>query len=73
MYKFIPLNISNDYIKFFVNNIIIYNIIMPSLKSFFLNWLHDDYRKYNCFIETGTHNGGTIFELEPYFNKLYTI
>jgi hypothetical protein len=46
---------------------------MPSLNNFFLNLLHDDYTKYNCFIETGTLNGGTIFSLEPYFNKLYTI
>lgn len=46
---------------------------MPSLNSFFLDLLHDDYRKYNCFIETGTFNGDTIFALEPYFNKLYTI
>ena len=46
---------------------------MPSLNIFFLNLLQDDYTKYNCFIETGTLNGGTIFSLEPYFNKLYTI
>jgi hypothetical protein len=46
---------------------------MPSLNNFFLNLLQDDYTKYNCFIETGTLNGGTIFSLEPYFNKLYTI
>ena len=46
---------------------------MPSLDYFFLNLLQDDYTKYNCFIETGTLNGDTIFSLEPYFNKLYTI
>lgn len=46
---------------------------MPSLDHFFLNLLQDDYTKYNCFIETGTFNGGTIFSVEPYFNKLYTI
>jgi hypothetical protein len=46
---------------------------MPSLNKNFLNLLQDDYTKYNCFIETGTYNGGTIFSLEPYFNKLYTI
>ena len=46
---------------------------MPSLDYVFLNLLHDDYTKYNCFIETGTLDGGTIFSLEPYFNKLYTI
>jgi hypothetical protein len=46
---------------------------MPSLNNFFLNLLQDDYTKYNCFIETGTYNGDTIFSLEPYFNKLYTV
>jgi len=46
---------------------------MPSIDHFFLNLLQDDYTKYNCFIETGTFNGDTIFSVEPYFNKLYTI
>ena len=46
---------------------------MPSINKLFLNLLQDDYTKYNCFIETGTSNGDTIFSLEPYFNKLYTI
>jgi hypothetical protein len=46
---------------------------MPSLNISFLNLLQDDYKKYNCFIETGTLNGGTTFALEPYFNRLYTI
>jgi hypothetical protein len=46
---------------------------MPSLNNLFLNLLQDDYTQYNCFIETGTFNGDTIFSLEPYFNKLYTI
>jgi len=46
---------------------------MPSLNFSFLNLLQDDYRNYNCFIETGTLNGDTTFALEPYFNKLYTI
>lgn len=46
---------------------------MTSLDFCFLNLLQDDYTKYNCFIETGTLNGSTIFSLEPYFNKLYTI
>ncbi len=46
---------------------------MPSLNYYFLNLLQDDYKKFNCFIETGTLNGDTIFSLEPYFNKLYTI
>jgi len=46
---------------------------MPSINNFFLNLLQDDYTKYSCFIETGTLHGNTIFSLEPYFNKLYTI
>jgi len=46
---------------------------MPPLNKIFLDLLQDDYKKYNCFIETGTFNGCTIFPLEPYFNKLYTI
>ena len=46
---------------------------MPSLNLPFLNNLRDDYRKYNCFIETGTYKGETIFALEPLFEKLYTI
>jgi len=46
---------------------------MPSLDNTFLNSLQDDYKKYSCFIETGTFKGGTIFQVEPYFDKLYTI
>lgn len=46
---------------------------MPSINLSFLNLLQDDYKKYTCFIETGTFHGGTIFSLEPYFHKLYTI
>lgn len=46
---------------------------MPSLNINFLKNLQDDYTKYNCFIETGTLVGETIFALEPYFDKLYTI
>lgn len=46
---------------------------MPSIDFVLLNNLKDDYKKYPCFIETGTLNGETIFALEPYFNKLYTI
>jgi hypothetical protein len=38
-----------------------------------LKLLQDDYRKYNCFIETGTLDGASIFAVEPFFNKLYTI
>jgi len=46
---------------------------MPYINNDFLNLLQDDYTKYNCFIETGTLVGDTIFAVEPYFNKLYTI
>jgi len=46
---------------------------MPSIDINFLLQLQDDYRKYSCFIETGTLMGNTIFSVEPYFNKLYTI
>ena len=46
---------------------------MPNIDYNFLNTLQDDYKNYNCFIETGTLNGDTIFAVESYFNKLYTI
>jgi hypothetical protein len=46
---------------------------MPPLNKAFLNELQDDYKKYPCFIETGTYLGETIFKLETYFDKLYTI
>jgi hypothetical protein len=46
---------------------------MPSINKFFLDNLQDDYKSYSCFIETGTLNGDTIFSVEPYFDKLYTI
>jgi hypothetical protein len=46
---------------------------MPSIDKNFLEILQDDYKKYPCFIETGTFNGETTFSMEPYFNELYTI
>ena len=46
---------------------------MPYLDKNFLNNLLDDYTKYTCFIESGTFMGETIFALEHYFDKLYTI
>ena len=46
---------------------------MPYLDYSFLLKLHDDYRKYPNFIESGTFLGSTINNLEPYFPKLYTI
>ena len=46
---------------------------MPSIDKNFLQQLRDDYTKYNCFVETGTLNGDTIFTVEPLFEKLYTV
>ena len=46
---------------------------MPCINIYFLNELHDDYKKYSSFIETGTYCGETIFSLEAHFDKLYTI
>jgi hypothetical protein len=46
---------------------------MPSLDTNFLNLLQTDYKQFRNFIETGTFLGDTIFSLEPYFEKLYTI
>ena len=51
-----------------------YSIIyMPSLSIDILKQLHDDYKSYPCFIETGTNNGNTTFAVEPFFNTIYTI
>ena len=46
---------------------------MPSINETFLNTLQCDYKSYSQFIETGTYMGDTILEVEPLFNKLYTI
>ena len=46
---------------------------MPSINLSFLRELRDDYKTFPCFIETGTYNGETIFEIEPYFDKVYTV
>lgn len=39
----------------------------------FLHLLHDDYRKYSVFVETGTHRGVTTFAMEPHFESVHTI
>jgi len=46
---------------------------MPSISKIELDKLKDNYQNYSFFIETGTYVGETIFNMEPYFNKLYTI
>ena len=46
---------------------------MPSLEKDFLYLLKDDFKKYPCFIETGTNQGNTVISFESYFNNLYTI
>lgn len=46
---------------------------MPSINKSFLEKLQENYVNYPCFIETGTNYGGTIFSVEPYFEKLHTI
>lgn len=46
---------------------------MPHITKLELDLLHEDYNNYPCFIETGTCSGDTIFAMEKYFDKLYTI
>ena len=46
---------------------------MPSIDHSFLSLLQDDYKKYDCFVETGTYMGDTIFSVEPHFRELYTV
>ena len=45
------------------------NFFKKEVKNFNDNLLSN----YTTFDETGTYMGKTIFNLEPYFNKLYTI
>ena len=46
---------------------------MPSINLEFLQMLQSDYKNYSNFIETGSYMGETIFHMEQYFSKLYTI
>jgi len=46
---------------------------MPSIDIDLLNKLDCNLKNYMNFIETGTYMGETVFCLEPYFSKLYTI
>lgn len=48
---------------------------MPSINKHFIDFCTEKYPafKFNIFIETGTWHGETIFEVEKYFDKLYTI
>jgi hypothetical protein len=46
---------------------------MASIDNDFLSKLQGEKTKYSYFIETGSFNDDTIFILEPYFDKLYTI
>jgi len=46
---------------------------MPSINLEFFKKLQNNYKNYDCFIETGTFDGNTILNVEPYFEKLYTI
>lgn len=50
---------------------------MPALSYDFIKEIvykeNNNNIKYNIFVETGTWLGHTIFEMEPYFESLYTI
>jgi hypothetical protein len=46
---------------------------MPSLTLEFLNLLQENFKDYPIFVETGTYNGETIFQVEHLFDKLYTV
>lgn len=46
---------------------------MPSLDFEFLTKLRANFQNFENFVETGTLNGDTIFTMEPFFSKLYTI
>ena len=46
---------------------------MPSIDISFLLLLKENYKDYPCFIETGTYLGETIWNMNNFFNELYTI
>jgi len=46
---------------------------MPSLDIYFLQRLQEPYQNYPVFVETGTNEGVTVFCVEPFFEKIYTI
>ncbi len=46
---------------------------MPYIDINFIIHLKDNYKKYSNFIETGTHEGETILNMENHFDNLYTI
>jgi hypothetical protein len=46
---------------------------MPSLDLSLLRSLHDDFRDYPCFVETGTYTAQTILSMESLFKTLHTI
>ena len=46
---------------------------MPSINKHFLQLLKDDFNNYKYFVESGTYGGETILNMEPYFDKLFTI
>jgi hypothetical protein len=46
---------------------------MSSLTIEYLILLLNDYKNYSCFIETNTNEGITVLNLEPFFDKIYTI
>tara|TARA_Y200000002_G_C22551665_1_gene608475 strand:- start:251 stop:856 length:606 start_codon:yes stop_codon:yes gene_type:complete len=46
---------------------------MPSIDLDFLSNLHDDFKNYSNFVETGTYLGDTTFCVEPHFDNIYTI
>ena len=46
---------------------------MPSINVDFLHSLKDNYTHYPVFIESGTLNGETTFQIEPLFDEVYTV